>query len=111
MNAIESGSQVIQVVPAITEEASGPSYSVVRLCESLIRSGQQVTLAALNLAPLSVSPPYLKMFPIGAGPRRLGRSPLMKRWLASEAQDRSRGVVFHNHGMWQMNSKIGRAHV
>lgn len=104
MNAIESGSQVIQVVPAITEEASGPSYSVVRLCESLIRSGQQVTLAALNLAPLSVSPPYLKMFPIGAGPRRLGRSPLMKRWLASEAQDRSRGVVFHNHGMWQMNS-------
>ena len=30
--------RVIHVVPAISEEASGPSYSVVRLCESLIDS-------------------------------------------------------------------------
>lgn len=33
--------RVIHIVPAIAEEASGPSYSVVRLCESLIAQGQE----------------------------------------------------------------------
>ncbi len=44
--------RAIHVVPAISNEASGPSYSVVRLCESLIAQGQAVTLAALDLAPM-----------------------------------------------------------
>ena len=44
----DAGMRVIHVVPAITEEASGPSYSVMRLCQSLIEEGQTVTLAALD---------------------------------------------------------------
>ncbi len=46
MTALELKMRRIQIVPAIAEEASGPSYSVVRLCESLIAAGQAVTLAA-----------------------------------------------------------------
>ena len=67
--------RVIHVVPAITEEASGPSYSVVRLCESLIGTGVDVQLAALDWSSAPVSLPYLKTFPLGIGPRRLGVSP------------------------------------
>jgi len=94
---------VVHVVPAITEEASGPSYSVVRLCESLVEAGGQVTLAAMDWAPIANPPSVLRTFPMGSGPRRLGRSPSMARWLEEQARS-GRISVLHNHGMWQMNA-------
>lgn len=95
--------RVIHVVPGVSEEASGPSYSVVRLCESLIAQGQDVTLAALEWAPMASPPPFLKTFPLGWGPRRLGRSTAMRRWLDEQVLSGNVDVL-HNHGMWQMNS-------
>lgn len=93
--------RVIHVVPAVTEEASGPSYSVVRLCESLLEAGVDSRLVALNWAPKAVSAPYLTTFPLGFGPRRIGRSPTMQRWLDDEAA--SGGVnLIHNHSLWMM---------
>ena len=93
--------RVIHVVPAITEEASGTSYCVPRMCESLIATGVDVQLAALDWAPMSVSLPYLKAFPLGIGPRRLGISPDMRRWLDEEAAS-GRVDIIHNHGLWMM---------
>lgn len=95
--------QIIQVVPAISEEASGPSYSVTRLCESLQAVGSQVILAALDFGSTATPPPFLKTFALGLGPRRLGRSPAMYRWLRERDYLGAADVV-HNHGMWQMNS-------
>lgn len=95
--------RVIHVVPAITEEASGPSYSVVRLCQSLIEAGEDLTLAALDWSHLPATPDFLKVFPLGIGPRRLGRSPEMSRWLRSETST-GKVDVMHSHGMWQMNA-------
>lgn len=95
--------QVIHTVPAISEEASGPSYSVLRLCESLIAQGENVTLAALDWAPIHSPLPFLKTFPLGLGPRRLGRSLAMRRWLDEQVQSESVDLL-HNHGMWQMNA-------
>lgn len=95
--------RIIQCVPAISEESSGPSYSVPRLCESLIAHGQDVTLAALDWAPMPSPPPFSKTFPLGWGPRRLGRSPTMKRWLIKQVLSGNVNVL-HNHGMWQMNA-------
>lgn len=93
----------IHTVPAISEESSGPSYSVVRLCESLIATGQKVTLAALDWAPMDSPPPFLKRFPLGLGPRRLGRSPAMYRWLREEVAS-GRVNLIHNHGTWYASS-------
>jgi glycosyltransferase involved in cell wall biosynthesis len=95
--------RVIHVVPAVTEEASGPSYSVMRLCQSLIAAGEDVTLAALDWAPAPSKPTFMKVFPLGFGPRRLGPSPAMRRWLNVQSQSGGAGLL-HNHGMWQMNS-------
>ena len=39
---------LVHVVPHISEEASGPSYSVPRLCESLAARGNEVTLSQDN---------------------------------------------------------------
>ncbi len=95
--------RLIHIVPAITEEASGPSYSVVRLCESLIAQGQNVTLSALDWGSMTSTLPFLKTFPLGLGPRKLGRSPLMQRWLKEQVLNGSVDIL-HNHGMWQMNA-------
>src|SRR3954466_5577606 len=73
--------RVIHVVPAVAEEASGPTYSVLRLCDSLIETGEDLTLAALDWSGEAPQFPYLKVFPLGLGPRRLGRSPSMDGWL------------------------------
>lgn len=94
---------LIHVTPAISEEASGPSYSVKRLCEAVMAAGADVTLAALDWAPMQVLPSFLKTFPIGFGPRRLGRSPAMRHWLEKRARSGATALL-HNHGMWQMNA-------
>jgi glycosyltransferase involved in cell wall biosynthesis len=91
----------VHVVPAITEEASGPSYSVVRLCEQLILLGHQVTLAVLDWAPMPTPPSFLKTFPLGLGPRRFGRSPAMKRWLSDQVIQGTVNLI-HNHSLWMM---------
>lgn len=93
--------RLIHTVPAISEEASGPSYSVLRLCESLIAEGQDVTLAVLDWAPMASPPQFVKAFPLGVGPRRLGRSPEMRRWLTEQARSRSIEIM-HNHSLWMM---------
>ena len=92
---------LIHVVPAIANEASGPSYSVTRLCSELLAQGQDVTLAALNWAPISSPSLLLKTFPLGLGPRRLGLSPAMRRWLASAAKIGAVDLI-HNHSLWMM---------
>jgi len=92
---------VIHIVPAISEEASGPSYSVVRLCESLNAEGQDVTLAALDWAPIVSPPPFLKTFSLGWGPRRLARAPEMYRWMIAQVRRGSVNLL-HNHSLWMM---------
>lgn len=93
--------KVIHTVSAVSEEASGPTYSIVRGCDSLIEQGQEVTLAALDWAPLSSAIPFLKTFPLGIGPSKLGRSPELHRWLNERAASRTVDVI-HNHGLWMM---------
>ena len=95
--------RVIHTVTSITQEASGPSYTVARLCQSLIDIGHDVTLATLDWAPVAAVPAFVKRFPIGVGPKSLGRSPTMYKWLTQEASA-SAVQVIHNHGMWQMNT-------
>lgn len=95
--------RLIHVVPAVSEEASGPTYVVLRLCESLVEKSNELSLAALDWAPLSSRPPFLRTFPLGWGPGRLGRSPKMYHWLRDQCASDSIDLL-HNHGMWQMNA-------
>jgi len=96
-------SRIVHVVPAISEESSGPSYSVVRLCDSIISRGAGIVLISLQLSPIKTYPLYLKTFPIGFGPARLGASPTMFDWLRKEVAEENVSLI-HNHGMWQINS-------
>jgi len=94
---------IIHIIPGVTEEASGPTHSVNALCQSLIAQGHDVTLAALDWGPVKAPPAYLITFPLGFGPRRLGRSPALYRWLHGQCNS-GRDLILHNHGMWMMNA-------
>lgn len=93
--------KIIQINPTISMEASGPSYSVPRLCESLIEQNQEVRLATLNLnLDKSKVGHYVNAFPVSLGLKRLGVSFAMHNWLSNQSNE---NTIFHNHGMWQFN--------
>ena len=94
---------IVHVVSSVARESSGPSYSVVRLCETLLAQGEHVTLATLDAGVQTELPPFVHPFPRGGGPRRLGRSPALKRWLEQQAAT-DRVAVIHGHGLWKMNA-------
>jgi glycosyltransferase involved in cell wall biosynthesis len=97
--------RIIHVTPSISEQASGPTYSVTRLCESLMQKGDDVTLATLDFAQTDYPrPSYARLFPMGWWPQRLGASPALRDWLDEQCIKDGGCTLLHNHGMWQMNS-------
>jgi glycosyltransferase involved in cell wall biosynthesis len=95
--------KVIQCVPAISNEAAGISYSVVRLCDAIVEAGVDLEMAGLDWAPLASPPAYFRPFPLGWGPARLGPSPSMRRWLRDQVEN-AQVDVLHAHAMWQFNT-------
>lgn len=89
----------IHVVPTIDNEASGPSYCVTRLCAGLAAHGEAVELAVLEPLPSGSDLAFARPFPYGTGPRKLGISPAMKRWLRREVAGGTVDIV-HNHSLW-----------
>lgn len=87
------------IVPTINREASGPSYSVSRLCQSLRNSGHPTKLAVLEPLPTGYEGEFVTAFPYGLGPKRLGFSPKMKRWLRTDASS-GQTHILHNHSLW-----------
>lgn len=94
--------KTIQLVPSINEEASGPSYSVPRLCEALVSQGEDVELHVLAPAPEASFQSY--PYTIHAQPAwpllpRLGISPRMRKALAKAAKT---AQIMHNHSLWML---------
>jgi glycosyltransferase involved in cell wall biosynthesis len=103
--------QVVHVTPSIARESSGATYAVVRYHESLLAQGYQSVLTALDWPGQGRVPESTRLFRLGIGPKRLGRSPDMLRWLRAAARA-NHNLVIHNHGMWQASawyaSRVGR---
>jgi glycosyltransferase involved in cell wall biosynthesis len=101
MSSSNAKSKIIHVVPTVSQEADGVGVVVRNLCKTMIVSGEDVRLAALDWAPMPIRPSYLTSFPLGWGPRRLGGSPQMRRWLQAEVKSGSVDII-HNHGLWML---------
>lgn len=95
--------ECIQIIPDISKESSGPSYSVVKLAENLIDLNLKITLATLDIGIPKNPPDFLYTFPLSYNSKRLGASVRMKEWLKMKALI-GKKKIFHNHGMWQNNS-------
>lgn len=90
--------RLVHVIPDIGAEAAGPTYSVVRLCQALINLEQETTLALLGSTD---SNSFIKAFPLGFGPQRLGCSSSLRGWLDNKVRSGSFEIV-HNHSLWMM---------
>ncbi len=90
--------KLIHVIPHIDQEAAGPSYSVPRLCQSLVACGNDVELTCLaargNIPgvalDLHTQLPLLSRFAISTS---------LYRALVRKAQVVD---VVHNHSLWSM---------
>jgi len=95
---------IIEVLPIISGKAAdGPSYSVTRLCEILIKLNLNITMINCDCTKISTPPTYIKRFSLGYGPKRLCRSPAMYRWLEQLAINNEINLL-HSHGLWTMSS-------
>lgn len=92
---------IMQVVPRVQDQSSGPSYSVTRLCDSLQEAGQNVELHVLSPRPVDTQTYTVHEYDCShfPGARRLGWSPNMKRELDHAAKQAD---IVHNHSMWMM---------
>ncbi|MEM9938478.1 MAG: glycosyltransferase [Pseudomonadota bacterium] len=94
--------KVWHTVPSIEEEASGPSYTVPRLCSGLAKQGVDITLATLGERQTIDRKGFLhERFPqsgLTMGPlKKLGFSGALNAALqAANAQ------IYHSHGLWMM---------
>jgi len=90
--------KLLHVVPHISAEASGPSYSVPRLCQALAEDGHAVRLSCLGAArPVpSVQVDLHPQWPVA---RRFAISPAHARALARAADEVD---IVHNHSLWSM---------
>ena len=93
---------VVHIIPSLELEASGPTYSVTRLCESLIVQGLPIILLALGEGPL-LNPKlsWLRTFPRPTFLYKLGVSLRMLQWLLISSKNKSI-TLLHNHGLWMM---------
>ena len=92
--------KVIQVVPSVNEEASGPSYSVPALCRSLRARGVEVALHVLEpAAAAALDGGELHAYPVWPFLSKLYISPSMRAGLRQAA---ARSEIMHNHSLWLM---------
>lgn len=89
---------MVHVVPHVNEEASGPSYSVPRLCQSLAARGHDVELSCLA-ARGEIPGVVLDVHPQLPIPKRLAVSFDHARALRHKANCTD---IVHNHSLWSM---------
>jgi len=96
--------KIIHVIPSISRESSGPSYSVRKLTEYLIDLKCPVMLAAINWGNnKKINEPNFYFFKLFPFIKKLGISFELKSWLFKQGKI-SKDLILHNHGMWQMNA-------
>lgn len=92
--------KILQVIPSIADEASGPTYYMLRMGNALVAADVDIELHTLMPLPMSSAN---SIFPIKGYPRHdklnLGISPEMKNGLFKASR---RAEIIHNNSLWMM---------
>lgn len=92
--------KIIQVVPHVRNEASGPSYSCVRLSRELAAQGQEVILTSLMDGQAAPSARFSHLiFEESTFPPLISRSPQLRGALIELVRG---AELIHNHSLWLM---------
>lgn len=101
-SAVPAQAATIHVAPRIVGSSSGISAAALQLCDGLRVAGETVVLATVE-GDAGALPPFVRTFDPGLGPRRLGRSPALRRFVGEELR-RGGADVVHVHGLWRMST-------
>jgi glycosyltransferase involved in cell wall biosynthesis len=92
--------KILHVVPNVSEEASGPAYSVPSLARAIARLGHDVELFSVLGASLPAERGFThRVYPRASLLPQLWRSPALARALAGAAPGAD---VLHSHSLWVM---------
>lgn len=92
--------KVIHVVPAISAESAGPSYSVPALCRGLQKAGCDVTLCFNGESQYIGGGVEVRKFKAHRFPTlKLGRSPKMLEYLKEQCRTAD---IIHNNSVWML---------
>lgn len=92
--------RIIQIVPYIGNEASGPSYTVVRISQSLALLGNDVLLMSTGDAQLpGIGNFSHKAYPKAIFPPKLWRSPQLYNELVQQAKTAN---IVHSNSLWEL---------
>jgi glycosyltransferase involved in cell wall biosynthesis len=92
--------RIIQIVPHISNEASGPSYSVVRLPQSIALLDNDVLLMSVSDVHLPDNGHFSHLvFPKAAFPPKLCRSPQLYNELGRKSMNAD---IVHSHSLWEL---------
>tara|TARA_Y200000002_G_scaffold379883_1_gene390124 strand:- start:4353 stop:5522 length:1170 start_codon:yes stop_codon:yes gene_type:complete len=92
--------KILHTVPHIDEEASGPSYTVPRLCEAIAKLDHEVTLSCLR-GELEIS--NVKLITHSSWPVLKGFG-ISHNHTFSLIQNAYKMDIIHNHMLWSMTS-------
>lgn len=96
--------RIIQVVPSVANEASGPSYSVTRLCKGLEEAANDVWLMTVGAGVAAASPQVNHR----CYPQNFAAVPVLKKLCLSTRLARAldeatiTADIVHNHSLWLM---------
>jgi glycosyltransferase involved in cell wall biosynthesis len=93
--------RIVHTIPAVADHSSGYTYSVTRLCESLIERGLDVQLGCVDKPGRRAIPDFVRAFPRSPGPVKLGASSKLHQWLRAAARAGEAGIL-HSHSLWHM---------
>ena len=91
--------KLLHVVPSIEDEASGVTYGVTRLCDSIVQQGMDLELHCLAASENGTRPYIRRHQPGFMGLRPLGWSADLYKNLERAS---TRDCIIHNHSLWMM---------
>jgi glycosyltransferase involved in cell wall biosynthesis len=95
--------RILQVLDSVEEEASGPSYSVPKLCEALGHRGNRVLLMTVGPAALETLGWEHQAYPLDyPGTLLLPRLRLSRGLVAALNEATPHMDVVHAHGLWRL---------
>lgn len=92
--------KIVHIVPHVGNEASGPTYSAVRLSQSIAARNNEVSLLTVKDGVVSTAENFQhRVFPKASFPSRLWRSPELYQAILEESASAS---ILHSHSLWVM---------
>ena len=91
--------KIIHVVPTVNQEAAGPSYSVPRLCESILNAGGEVRLKCLSEGLPAIGVELIKYPQVNLICPKFGISYSLAMSLFKDSKVVD---IIHNHSLWSM---------